>query len=164
MCSYCGCRSIDLIGRLTDEHEQIMNATSALRAAEAGEDAAAAAIAAKEVAALLQPHASLEERGLFMELRRDELFTEHVDMLCAEHVTIDAEVDAIVAGDLSRIPVLVAMLQDHIDKEEIGLFPVAAQTLTGAQWDRLHSPEMLDPEAVHPHSHTHETIPRPETG
>jgi hypothetical protein len=31
VCSYCGCRSITVIQRLTDEHEQIINAAGLLR-------------------------------------------------------------------------------------------------------------------------------------
>lgn len=33
MCSYCGCQSIDIIGRFTAEHEQIINAAGELRRA-----------------------------------------------------------------------------------------------------------------------------------
>ena len=33
MCSYCGCRNIPLIGRLSQQHEDIANCTYPLRTA-----------------------------------------------------------------------------------------------------------------------------------
>ena len=51
MCGYCGCESIDVVGRFMREHVEIINATGVLRrAAEAGDDAlvrAAVATAAR---------------------------------------------------------------------------------------------------------------------
>lgn len=41
MCSYCGCQSIEVVGRFTGEHEEIINAAGDLRrAVQAGERAA----------------------------------------------------------------------------------------------------------------------------
>ncbi|HEY5115383.1 MAG TPA: hemerythrin domain-containing protein, partial [Nakamurella sp.] len=89
MCSYCGCRNIPLIHRLTEQHEEIVNATYALRTAARQGDREAAAAAAKQLAELMHPHTGLEERGLFAEMRKDEMFTEHIDSLCGEHSTIE---------------------------------------------------------------------------
>jgi hypothetical protein len=61
----------------------------------------------------------------------------------AEHETIDSAVDAIVAGDLTRIQPLLTLLYNHIDREENGLFPAALAFLDNEQWDRLRAPEML---------------------
>jgi hemerythrin-like domain-containing protein len=144
MCSYCGCRNIPLIARLTEEHEDIGNSTSALTSALRADDPEAAALAAKEFAELMHPHTRLEERGLFAEMRKDEMFTEHIDSLCAEHGTIDSELDDIIAGDLSRIQPLLTLLSNHIDKEENGLFPSALVYLDNEQWDYLQQPAMLE--------------------
>ena len=38
MCSYCGCRSISLVGRFMDEHEDIVNAAGILHRAADGTD------------------------------------------------------------------------------------------------------------------------------
>jgi hypothetical protein len=77
-------------------------------------------------------------------MRQDEMFTEHVDSLCAEHEPIDLAVDAVVADDLSRIQPLLTLLYNHIDREENGLFPAALAFLENELWDRLQEPEMLD--------------------
>lgn len=141
MCSYCGCRSIPLIGRLSDQHEEIIDATTALRRAAADGDTTAAAYAVVSLGRLLHPHTGLEERGLFTELRRDDVFTDHVDTLCGEHRAIDEDLDAVASGRLDRVPALLRLLRDHIDKEENGLFPAAAILLDDDQWQRLHSDE-----------------------
>lgn len=139
MCSYCGCRSIELIGRLTVQHDEIVNATTALRVAAAEQDAPGAAHACVLLAQLMDPHVDLEERGLFAELRQEEEFTAHVDALCGEHRDIDREIAAIVAGDLDRVTPFIRLLRDHITKEENGLFPAAAIALDAGQWERLNA-------------------------
>ncbi|WP_353650555.1 hemerythrin domain-containing protein [Nakamurella sp. A5-74] len=147
-----------MIGKLTMQHENITNHTTALRAAGRKDDRAAAAAAAAVLGELLHPHTRLEERGLFAEMRTDEMFTEHIDSLCAEHEVIDAELAAICGGDLSRVDPLLNLLANHIDREENGLFPAALVYLDDVHWDRLHEPETPDAGAVaaaHGHSHPH---------
>lgn len=139
MCGYCGCQSIELIGRLTTQHEEIINATTSLRTAARDHDARGASRACVVIAELLDPHTRLEERGLFAELRLDATFTAHIDALCAEHRAIDSELEAIGRGDLDRVAPLIRLLRDHIGKEEDGLFPAALAALDGEQWERLHS-------------------------
>ena len=56
-------------------------------------------------------------------MKKDELFTEHIASLCAEHDELDAELDAITAGDLTRISAMITLLNNHIDREENGLVP-----------------------------------------
>lgn len=157
MCSYCGCRNIPLIALLTDQHEAIVNASYALTLAQRAEDREAAAVAAKQIGELMHPHTDLEERGLFAEMRKDETFTEHVDSLCAEHDEIDGEFDAIAAGDLSRIEPALTLLNNHIAREENGLFPAALAFLDDEQWDAVQEPTTLDAAVAggrHAHGHT----------
>jgi len=137
MCTYCGCRAITVIGRLSTEHVAIINATGTLRrVAQAGDgDATARAIA--ELAALLDPHTTGEERGLFAELRDDPEFADHVDALCAEHREIDAHLARAAGGDQAEVEALENLLRRHIDKEENGIFPAAAVALDGSAWDRI---------------------------
>jgi len=148
MCSYCGCRSIELIGRLSTQHDEIVNATTALRTAAAGHDQPGAAAACVVLADLLHPHTRIEERGLFAELRLDDTFTDHIDALCGEHRDLDRELAAISSGDLTRVTPFIQLLRDHISKEENGLFPAAAIALDGEQWERLHADD--ESTAVHP--------------
>ena len=137
MCSYCGCRAITMIGRLSTEHVAIINATGALRRVALDGDGAAAATAVEELAALLDPHTRSEEQGLFAELRLDEDFADHVDALCAEHREIDALLARVADGDHAEVQELENLLRRHIDKEENGIFPAAAVALDGAAWDRI---------------------------
>ena len=53
MCSYCGCESIEVIGRFMAEHEQIINATGDLRRAVAAGDPDAVDVTRAAVARLL---------------------------------------------------------------------------------------------------------------
>ena len=84
MCNYCGCREFPLVGRLSAEHEAIANAAGRLRtAARAGGADALPALDA--LSALLIPHTTVEEQGLFAELRAEGSLVEAVEQLCAEH-------------------------------------------------------------------------------
>lgn len=137
MCSYCGCRSISVIGELTEEHERIINAAGELRRAASTGDATAAGEHARAVAWLLHSHTAREERGLFRELRLDAEFTDHIDSLTDEHDEIDLLLEEVLAGELARVTQLVDLLRAHIDREEDGLFPAAAIALFGPAWERV---------------------------
>ncbi len=143
VCSYCGCREIPVIALLNAEHDAIVNSTYALQVAHRDHDVAAASVAASKLAELLHPHTQREQDGLFAEMSKDELFTAHIASLCAEHRELDVLVAAITAGDLGRIPDMLTLLHDHIDREENGLFPAALAYLDDAQWDVIQRPEMM---------------------
>ena len=137
MCSYCGCTSISVIGRFTEEHESIVNAVGALRRVAMSGDVEGTRRAAEALAALLDPHTLAEETSLFTELRTDPVFGAHVDLLCREHDEIAAALARVVEGDLGGADGLATLLRSHIDKEENGLFPGAAIALDGPAWERV---------------------------
>lgn len=140
MCSYCGCESIEAIGRFMGEHAEIVNRLGELRRATATGDAAARERAADRLAELLDPHTHAEEVGLFHVLREDPEFTEVVDRLCGEHDGIDALLAAVRAGEVDQMPDLELALRAHIDHEDNGLFPAAAVALAGGDgWERVHA-------------------------
>lgn len=138
MCSYCGCRSITIIGQFSNEHDDIIDHLTALRTACAAGDLAAVEAAARQMEHVLHPHTHTEEVTLFAEMRKDEEFTEHIDGLCAEHTDLDAVLDLIKAGAHDRFHEFENALRVHIDREENGLFPASAIALDGEQWDRIH--------------------------
>jgi len=145
-----------MIAQLNAEHDAIVNSSYALEIAYRDQDVEAARAACKELGELLHPHTRREESGLFAEMKKDELFTEHVASLCAEHVELDSELEAIEAGDLASIPKMLTLLNNHIDREENGLFPAALAYLDDTQWDTIHRPELMDaPQQGHPHPHEH---------
>lgn len=137
MCSYCGCQSIAVVGRFMAEHDEIINATGLMvRAARAG-DAAEVRDTAEVVARLLHPHTQAEEVGLFNVMREQEEFTDHIDVLCGEHTALDALLEVVVGGAFDRAPEFELALRAHIDKEDNGLFPAAAMSLAGEEWERV---------------------------
>lgn len=136
MCSYCGCRANTLIARYSAEHVDIVNALGDLRRAVQGSSSEPVPHSAAHLAALLDTHTSSEERSLFTELRLDPEFTEHVDVLCAEHRDLDHLLSCIASGHVTELPAFESKLRKHIDKEENGLFPAAIIALDGAAWER----------------------------
>jgi hemerythrin-like domain-containing protein len=137
VCSYCGCESIDVVGRFMREHVEIINATGDLRRAAEGRDPALVNAAVTTVRALLEPHAAAEESGLFAVLAEDAEFTDHVHGLCLEHTALHQLLDRLAAGSHALFPVFEKMLRAHIDREENGLFPAAAIAFAGPEWERV---------------------------
>lgn len=135
MCSYCGCENIALIGRFMAEHVEIVNALTALRAACHDADAAAVGAAVDAMEALLHPHTGAEEVGLFAQLRLQDEFADTIDSLCAEHVTLDAQLMAIRGGEHTAYEQFEHDLRRHIDHEDNGLFPAAAIAMSGPDWE-----------------------------
>jgi hemerythrin-like domain-containing protein len=127
-----------LIGRLTDEHLAIAEAAGRLRRAvtAAGGDPL---VSLDEILALLGPHISTEESGLFIELRAEGTLAEEVDKLCAEHDDIHGVLGAVdrAAPDWPAVLAALDRLRRHIDNEEHGLFPAASVVLPFSAWDRL---------------------------
>lgn len=138
MCNYCGCREFPLIAAFTAEHEAIENAAGRLRRAIThGEGDSIAAL--DDLLALLSPHTSAEESGLFAEVRAEGSLAEAVDRLCAEHDDIHGVLGAVDRSDPDWPVVLAALdrLHRHIDNEEHGLFPAAVVALPIDAWDRI---------------------------
>ncbi|WP_256840300.1 hemerythrin domain-containing protein [Ornithinimicrobium faecis] len=137
MCSYCGCQSITVVGRFMAEHDEIINATGEMVRAAATGDQERVRETARVVARLLNPHTHAEEVGLFSVMREQEEFTDHIDVLCGEHSSLDELLEAVAGGDLERAPEFEHALRTHIDKEDNGLFPAAAMSLDGTEWERV---------------------------
>ena len=67
------------------------------------------------------------------------------------------ELELIAAGDMTRITAMITLLNNHIDREENGLFPAALAYLDDTQWDTIQRPELMDnndaPQRPHEHHH-----------
>ena len=137
MCGYCGCDSIDVVGRFMREHVDIINATGVLRRAVGAGDHARVKEAVAALRRLLDPHTEAEEAGLFAVLVEDGEFTHHVRDLCGEHATLTGLLDRVQAGSHDLVPTLERFLRLHIHREENGLFPAAAIAFGGPEWDRV---------------------------
>ena len=154
MCSYCGCDSIEVIGRFMAEHVEIINATGELRAAVRSGSAEKLEAARQVVAGLLWPHTQAEEVGLFTVMSREELYADHIATLCGEHTSLDALLGQITLGDAAAMARFEDALRNHIDKEDNGLFPAAAIALDGPQWEEVHTITPHSHDGGEPHVHT----------
>ena len=139
MCEYCGCQALATIDELTREHDLAINLIAQARSAYAGADTAQMADLARQIAAVLGPHTEVEEQGLFPALADD--FPEHVASLTAEHRRVEAALGEAAAGTPAdpgwptRLIEALALLREHIFKEQDGVFPAALATLGTTDWE-----------------------------
>ena len=139
-----------------DEHLELLDhAGDVRRMLDAGDiDAAWDRMAV--LADLLDRHVRKQEAGLFTALREQGDFADAVVELETEHATFDEAISDLdrsaptLRADLER---LFAELTEHIDKENLGIFPVAVVTLGARGWDtvgRAHEG------IAHHHEHQHQ--------
>ncbi|GAA0933047.1 hemerythrin domain-containing protein [Streptomyces thermoalcalitolerans] len=141
MCEYCGCQSLASIDELTREHETLVNLVGRVRQAHQDGDITRMADLARQISAVLGPHTEVEEHGLFPALAPE--FPEKIAALEAEHRRVDrvlAEADAGVPADPAwpaRFLEALALLREHILKEQDGVFPAALACLSTEQWEAV---------------------------
>ena len=138
MCHYCGCRDMPLPRDYIAEHERVVNlGGDAVRALDRN-DLGRAGELLISMAVELEAHWHGEENGLFAAMRKDELYSQHIDLLIREHrelAALLASVDLSAPVDRDRLRRAVYDLHEHIAKEEDGLFPASLTALGGDEWD-----------------------------
>jgi hemerythrin-like domain-containing protein len=151
MCEHCGCRGVPPIAELMDEHSALMvQAHFVRRELGAGDHAAAMALLA-DLVTHLDRHVQREEDGIFRALRAKGEFIDEIDALEDEHRAFAAVVATLhqdsdtFAADVSR---LLDDLDAHVEREDLGIFPVSVVTLGAKGWamvDEAHtsSPSFL---------------------
>ena len=146
MCDHCGCRVLTPVARLMDEHDRLRGLSNHIRRQLGAGDCDAARNCFDELLVVLGPHVAREEGSLFPMLRRDEDLTEHVNVLETEHAGLYDGVDELdetaSSADGARlwrdgVLRLLHDLDEHIYKEDFGLFPAALATLDGDDWDAM---------------------------
>jgi hemerythrin-like domain-containing protein len=142
VCEYCGCQSLASIDELTREHDEVVRLISHLRPAHQDGDVARMARTAREIATVLGPHTQVEEHGLFPAMAGD--FPEQIAALEAEHRRIEAVLVEAADGGTPPDPLwpdrlleAMAMLRDHILKEQDGVFPAALANLSTEEWEAV---------------------------
>jgi hemerythrin-like domain-containing protein len=146
MCEYCGCQALESIDALTREHEQVLALIRDVRDARLADDVARQANLACRITAILRPHTLVEEQGLFPALAPD--FPGQIARLEAEHRLIEGPLaEAARAAGEGAIPAdpawpgrltqALALLREHIFKEQDGVFPAALATLSTADWEKM---------------------------
>ncbi|NGO41736.1 hemerythrin domain-containing protein [Streptomyces ureilyticus] len=139
MCEYCGCQSLETIDELTQEHDEVVRLISHLRPARREGGTVRMAEVAREIARVLGPHTVVEEHGLFPALAGD--FPDQIAALEAEHRRIEAVLAEAADGMPAdpawpeRLMEAMAMLRDHILKEQDGVFPAALANLSTEEWE-----------------------------
>jgi hemerythrin-like domain-containing protein len=161
MCEHCGCRGVEPIAELMDEHLELLDHAGEVRRLLDRGDLDSAWTRMAALAGLLVRHVEKEEAGLFTALREQGDFVEPVAELEAEHASFDELVSELdresptLRADLERIFV---ELSEHIDKENLGIFPVAVVTLGADGWNtvaRAHEHDHKHGHDHHAHSHSH---------
>jgi hemerythrin-like domain-containing protein len=144
MCDHCGCRDLTTVSALMDEHDRLRELIGMVRAALAAGDDAAARALVQEALVVLGPHVATEEGALFPALRREGSLAGHIDVLESEHAGLYDdldELDDLPAGAVQRwrdgVLAVLHDLDEHMYKEDFGLFPAALATLDGAEWDGI---------------------------
>jgi hemerythrin-like domain-containing protein len=145
MCGHCGCNEVAAIGELREEHLALQVQAHGIRRALAEGDRPSALDRLGRLVAHLGRHVEREERGMFTALREQGEFADEVDALEGEHVALDA---AIASLDPRRddfeaaVTGLLAELDTHIEREDLGIFPVSVVTLGATGWatvERAHA-------------------------
>lgn len=144
MCSYCGCRSIALVGKLMDDHEFVTNMFTEMRASAQARDADRLRHAAQVFKDEFVPHGELEERTIFVEMRADEAFTEAIDQLIVDHRELTQWLDRLIGGDFDLYHRFENRMRDHMDREDNGLFPASAIMIDGPTWESLNEAAGLE--------------------
>jgi hemerythrin-like domain-containing protein len=141
MCEYCGCLEIPAIAELTREHDAAVDLIAEVRAAHAAGDTPQMVRLAKRIAVVLEPHTEVEEHGLFPAMAGE--FPDQIAALEAEHRRMEAVLGEATGGapvDATwpeRFIDALAVLRDHILKEQDGVFPAALTSLGPAEWEAV---------------------------
>ena len=159
MCEYCGCREVEPIGELMDEHSALIDEAHQVRQALSGGDQTLAMSRLGRLVVHLGRHVRREEAGVFTALRDKGEFLDELAELEAEHRQFDDTISALHATAPDFVEAVTQLLDDlgeHVEREDLGIFPVSVVTLGAVGWavvDRAHaqSPSFLfDPVAITP--------------
>jgi hemerythrin-like domain-containing protein len=151
MCEYCGCREVEPIGELMDEHSALMaEAHEVPQALRQGDQPLVSSLLGQLVVHLGR-HVSREEAGVFSALRDKGEFLDELTELEAEHRHFDQTMASLHVDDSDFALRLTQMLDDlgeHVEREDLGIFPVSVVTWGALGWEtveraRVDSPSFL---------------------
>ena len=140
MCEHCGCRGVEPIAELMDEHLALLDLGGSVRRALGSGDRRTAVEHLTVLARYLDRHVRREEDGIFTALRNQDEFVEEVEQLEAEHQTFDEAVAGLdpEADDFEgKVSWLLHELDEHVERENLGIFPVSVVTLGATGWETV---------------------------
>jgi hemerythrin-like domain-containing protein len=138
MCEYCGCRQIEPLAELMDEHMALLDVASDVEIAIRHREHDRALAGLRRLNELLDRHVRREEEGVFTALRQTGEFLDEVAELEQEHDDFHSGLAALDPADpefAAKVDAMFRHLSDHIDKEDLGIFPVSVVTLGATGWD-----------------------------
>jgi hemerythrin-like domain-containing protein len=152
MCEHCGCRGVEPLAELMDEHYALLDEGVLLTEALDAGDLDGATGLLQTFASHLTTHVRKEEDGVFAAVRGLGEFVDEVDALEHEHRELDAALAKLVVTSADFPAVLAQLLGDleqHIERENLGIFPVSVVTLHAGGWElvekaRADRPTFLD--------------------
>lgn len=136
MCDHCGCRQ-GSIQELMDQHDVITAIGSIIRRHLAAGNDSSARLELDRLLSVLEPHVEWEEAGLFPRLTAQGDFAEHVATLESEHAALYRQAATAGEGEgLWGLAILDLLdeLDEHIYRENFGLFPGAISVLEADDW------------------------------
>lgn len=155
MCEYCGCKTVPPIRQLMEEHTALLDQAVHVRHALIRQRWDLAEQLLNVFTHLVRTHVRREERGVFRAMRDSGEFLDEVEALEGEHAHLDRILETLAPGDRKglhqRFDALVHELTDHIEREDLGIFPVAVVSLGARGWDTVQ----------HAHEETPTFVPNP---
>ncbi len=140
VCEYCGCREVEPIAELMDEHYALLDDAHLVRKAMASGDREGALAHLRRLVARLDTHVKREEVGVFAALRAKGEYVDEVELLEKEHVQLDSGIAALdpEGPDFERaVSVLLLELDEHVERENLGIFPASVVTLGASGWETV---------------------------
>ena len=140
VCDYCGCNGVQPIRELMDEHEALMDEAHDVRQALSHGDQPLAVSLLARLAGHLHRHVHREEAGIFTALRDKGEFLEELSDLETEHQQFDAATSAlhtIGPGFAGRVNRMLDDLGEHVEREDLGIFPVSVVSLGADGWQTI---------------------------
>jgi hemerythrin-like domain-containing protein len=100
----------------------------------------------------LDRHVQREENGIFRAMRASGDFVDEVDELEGEHRDFAEDIAALdIASDdfAGRVTALLDDLVAHVEREDLGIFPVSAVTLGATGWAIVENAHAESPSFLH---------------
>lgn len=125
------------IAELMDEHTALVDEASYVRHDLSAGNQVSAMTRLTAVVARLDRHVRREEAGIFRAMRDAGEFVDEIDALEGEHRDLAAVVAALDVDATSFVADVSRLLDDldtHVEREDLGIFPVSVVTLGATGW------------------------------
>lgn len=140
------------IAELMDEHTALVDQASYVRQDLGAGDQVSAMTRLTGLVARLVRHVRREEAGIFRAMRDAGEFVDEIVELEGEHrdfADTIAALDIEAADFSSRVTALLDDLDTHVEREDLGIFPVSVVTLGASGWTTVDEAHRDSPSFLH---------------